>query len=398
MTTRRTTVIFLGLTLGLIASFGLSKIQPAEALTGCCCRMNEEFAYVQCATISIPTGQSCNAVMPSGFNWTLVETSETSRLCPNLSDPETKSGEITFTPNVPIPGLFEGEQRVDGTLLSRYVRAVYVYFVWIVGILATVMVMYGSIQWITAAGNSSKIENAKSTMNGALIAIVLTLTSFLLLRLINPALVKMTDLSIFTVPTILIGEGNESSVKGPAAIPYEGIGRVANTTRWDDSIRSIANQANLDPYFVKAIMIIESRGNPDAVSPAGACGLMQVMPQNSNGVCLKGAENAEANIRAGVALLKNMFSSPDSTCPSRAQYKSGGWANCNRSQTSCTNNWHYVIAGYNGGPGANCSSITCKDLKQTWWECAENPGFLETRRYVASVELMYGIVRGWGGL
>lgn len=75
--------------------------------------------------------------------------------------------------------------------LANYLYAFYVYFVWIVGILATVMVMYGGLQWITAAGNSSRIENAKQTMNGAFIAVVLTLTSYLLLQLINPTLLRL---------------------------------------------------------------------------------------------------------------------------------------------------------------------------------------------------------------
>ncbi len=75
--------------------------------------------------------------------------------------------------------------------LANYLYAFYVYFVWIVGILATVMVMYGGIQWLTAAGNSSRIENAKQTMNSAFIAVVLTLTSYLLLQLINPTLLRL---------------------------------------------------------------------------------------------------------------------------------------------------------------------------------------------------------------
>lgn len=311
-----------------------------------------------------------------------------------INEAAKKATELKFTPNVPIRGLFEGTITVDGTLISRYVRAVYVYFVWIVGILATVMVMYGGIQWITAAGNSSRIENAKSTMNSAFIAIVLTLTSFLLLRLINPALVTISDLSILTVPTILLDEGNEFSEKGaPAvAIPPD-LSQVRNEAYWDSLISSISNGQGLDPYYVKAIMMIESGGNPDAYSGKGACGLMQVMPKNSNDVCLKGMAYAEANIRAGVDYLKFLFAN---ACPTRATYRSGESTICTPSQTSCASNWHYVIAAYNGGPGSNCSSRDCRG--QTWWECTKNPGYQETRNYVAAVEAMVQIVRGWGGL
>ncbi|KKW35006.1 MAG: hypothetical protein UY81_C0056G0002 [Candidatus Giovannonibacteria bacterium GW2011_GWA2_53_7] len=87
--------------------------------------------------------------------------------------------------------LKDRDPSVNNDDLANYLYAFYVYFVWIVGILATVMVMYGGIQWLTAAGNSSHIENAKQTMNGAFIAVVLTLTSYLLLQLINPTLLRL---------------------------------------------------------------------------------------------------------------------------------------------------------------------------------------------------------------
>jgi soluble lytic murein transglycosylase-like protein len=42
--------------------------------------------------------------------------------------------------------------------------------------------------------------------------------------------------------------------------------------------RVVAGFYNLDPELLEAIAAVESRGNPDAVSPAGAEGLMQLMP------------------------------------------------------------------------------------------------------------------------
>jgi hypothetical protein len=108
--------------------------------------------------------------------------------------------------NVPLPGVTDTVRcrsasgttttyyllnAAPGNELSTYLRAFYVYFVWVVGILATVMIMFAGIRWITAAGNSSQIEGAKSTMNGALIGLVLTLTSYVLLQVINPELVRL---------------------------------------------------------------------------------------------------------------------------------------------------------------------------------------------------------------
>lgn len=51
-----------------------------------------------------------------------------------------------------------------------------------------------------------------------------------------------------------------------------------NVARWETLIERHANARNLDPDLVAAVIVVESRGNPDARSYSGATGLMQVMP------------------------------------------------------------------------------------------------------------------------
>ena len=48
--------------------------------------------------------------------------------------------------------------------------------------------------------------------------------------------------------------------------------------RWEPLIVKHATRHGIDPDLVAAVMTIESGGNPNAVSVAGAVGLMQVMP------------------------------------------------------------------------------------------------------------------------
>ena len=48
--------------------------------------------------------------------------------------------------------------------------------------------------------------------------------------------------------------------------------------RWEPLILKHAAQHQIDPDLVAAVMTVESSGNPNAVSYAGAVGLMQVMP------------------------------------------------------------------------------------------------------------------------
>jgi soluble lytic murein transglycosylase-like protein len=47
---------------------------------------------------------------------------------------------------------------------------------------------------------------------------------------------------------------------------------------YEHIIQAAAKEWNVDPLLLKALALQESKGNPRAVSPAGAQGLMQIMP------------------------------------------------------------------------------------------------------------------------
>lgn len=47
---------------------------------------------------------------------------------------------------------------------------------------------------------------------------------------------------------------------------------------WGDHLEIQAKKHNLDPEIVKGMILIESSGNPEAVSPTGAVGVAQLMP------------------------------------------------------------------------------------------------------------------------
>lgn len=104
-----------------------------------------------------------------------------------------KIPDVYFRPQVEIPGPFgfSGTKKVDENLMADYFRAFYVYFISVVGILAVAMIVFGGFRWITAAGNSSKIQSAKDTITSALIGLALALTSNVILRTINPNLIKL---------------------------------------------------------------------------------------------------------------------------------------------------------------------------------------------------------------
>ncbi|MEK7234854.1 MAG: lytic transglycosylase domain-containing protein [Elusimicrobiota bacterium] len=89
---------------------------------------------------------------------------------------------------------------------------------------------------------------------------------------------------------------------------YRLLGR-RETTGYDELIRSYSQRLGLDPRLIKSVIAAESEFSARAKSPAGALGLMQVMPATSEdmGVSGKALYEPEANIRAGTAYMVYLF-------------------------------------------------------------------------------------------
>jgi soluble lytic murein transglycosylase-like protein len=74
--------------------------------------------------------------------------------------------------------------------------------------------------------------------------------------------------------------------------------------RIEAAIDRYAQKYGLDPVLVAAVIEVESSGKPWARSPAGALGLMQVMPHMIRPMGMAGnPSTVEANIEAGCAIL-----------------------------------------------------------------------------------------------
>ncbi len=120
----------------------------------------------------------------------------------------------------------------------------------------------------------------------------------------------------------------------------------------DKLIDKYATQNNLDPDFVKAVVKQESGFNPNAKSPCGAMGLMQLMPSTAQGLGVKNAFDAEQNIYGGTKYLKGLMD-------------------------RFGNNKELALAAYNAGPNA------VKKYNGV-------PPYKETQNYVKNVMASYG--------
>ncbi len=121
----------------------------------------------------------------------------------------------------------------------------------------------------------------------------------------------------------------------PDAGPKTGAAPTTNSTAanasrpaaFEDLIQQASARYAVDPRLVKAVIQAESNFNPNAVSRAGAQGLMQLMPGTAAGLGVTNSLDPAQNVDGGVRLLRQLLDRYDG-------------------------NVAYALAAYNAGPGA----------------------------------------------
>jgi soluble lytic murein transglycosylase-like protein len=71
-------------------------------------------------------------------------------------------------------------------------------------------------------------------------------------------------------------------------------------------VREAARRSGLPPEFVESVALVESGFRPDAVSPKGALGVMQLMPETAKTLGADPRDPAQ-NIDAGTRLLRDLL-------------------------------------------------------------------------------------------
>lgn len=94
--------------------------------------------------------------------------------------------------------------------------------------------------------------------------------------------------------------------------------------KFDEHINSTAEWYGVDPLLIKAMIKVESNFNPEAVSPQGAMGVMQLMPATAERIGVSDPFDPMENIEGGVkyfSMLMAMFN--DNTTLAIAGYNAG---------------------------------------------------------------------------
>lgn len=107
-----------------------------------------------------------------------------------------------------------------------------------------------------------------------------------------------------SVAVVLLGDVSAAYAELPNS---EGIA----ADRFGDFVAEASRRFSIPPSWIRAVMRVESHGDPRALSPKGAMGLMQIMPDTWSELRSRyglGADpyDAHDNIMAGAAYLREM--------------------------------------------------------------------------------------------
>lgn len=97
---------------------------------------------------------------------------------------------------------FPGITTADGSNLPKYIAAVYSLALAVIVLSALFMLSVGGFMYLTSAGNTSAMGTAKEVIFDSIIGLVIALTAWLLLNVINPDLVNVTLNGLSATPVV----------------------------------------------------------------------------------------------------------------------------------------------------------------------------------------------------
>ena len=121
-----------------------------------------------------------------------------------------------------------------GDALPQFIKYVFVFSLSIVGIIGLAAIVIAAFGYLTAVGNPQKAADANDKILSALLGIILLLGSFLLLRTINPDLLRL-GVEAPPVTVVVSPNGNGDELTGCRFLPAS----------WDKEIIDAGDSATL---------------------------------------------------------------------------------------------------------------------------------------------------------
>lgn len=344
-----------------------------------------------------------------------------------------------------VTGGRDGDFSPDGYGICEFVDVVnnvMEFLIGMLGLLAAIMFFYAGFMMVTSRGSAGQIQQAKGLFSNFLIGAVVMFAAYLIINTILSILLASgsSALGWQSVSCSYAREAGDASSELPEMAYYQGYltapddyvgvytpvvvgdmptsggvssgscnagglqvgqacyapnrcqitissGACTAVSAYESLIQGAAARYGVSADVVRGIMITESGGNPNARSPVGALGLMQLMPGTAASACGVSASqlyDPATNIDCGTRYFAQMVQ----------QF----------------GDMNLAIAAYNAGPGGNAASSDCPGLRR--WQCpynsggcctngtvvgtscAVNTGYQETRAYVDKVNAAAPRCRG----
>ncbi|MDD3487041.1 MAG: transglycosylase SLT domain-containing protein [Candidatus Moranbacteria bacterium] len=223
-----------------------------------------------------------------------------------------------FHPVLADSSSYKNQEKIPGSEQTgdfiQYMKDIINFGYAIIGILALFMLIIAAYQYLIGS-TTGNVSGAKETVGSAILGLVLGLCAYIILNTINPDLVSfrsITQIKGVDQPiTVYPNTTGVSEIYGAKTAVSPAPTTAARVLQYLPLAQAAHEKNPIVPVsLILAMIDQESQGNPNAVSPKGAVGLMQIMPKYwaaDYGVTTEQLKDPETSITVGTNIIANLI-------------------------------------------------------------------------------------------
>lgn len=182
--------------------------------------------------------------------------------------------------------LFPGESIGDFRI---YIRNFYFFSIGAAMLVAVILMMVGGVIWLTSAGNQGRVTKGKEFIINSLIGVILLISAYLILQVINPSLVNLDSADLPKIP------GTGSCVI-PAKLP-----NGTNIVTSIDGADALCRQFNEIDCIAWATVVTQGSANPTHTKNS-TCDEACFRYADGDGACVLTQRKITINLPTGATL------------------------------------------------------------------------------------------------